>query len=158
MSVWVCACTGFTFTFKMHNLSAAAATENANVVLNYVHHQTKHRWRKLRSDRGPDWTSKMLDGWMKENGLVQQLVPPDAHGQIGIAESKIKSLNDRMRVLMVASGAPPNLAFHAIEMVNGFANRTTHKGSPSPWRPQAEGVMCPPILRGNSANWRLQWR
>ena len=74
----------------------------------------------------------MLGKWMKLRGLVHQLAPPDAHGQIGIAENKIKTLNDRMRVLMVSSGAPPNLGFHAIEMVNGIMNRTAHKGLPSP--------------------------
>ena len=124
--------TGFTFTFKMHNITAAATTENADIVWSYVKNQTKHRWRKVRSDRGPDWTSTMLGKWIKNNGLIQQLAPPDANGQIGIAEGKIKSLNDRMRVLMVGSGAPPNLSFHAIEMINGFANRVGRKGLPSP--------------------------
>ena len=74
----------------------------------------------------------MLGKWMKEKGLVHQLVSPDAHGHIGIAENKIKTLNDRMRVVMVSSGAPPNLCFHAIEMVNGFLNRTTRKDMLSP--------------------------
>ena len=58
ISVWVCACTGFTFTFKMHNLTAHTTTENAEIVLNHVNTQTNYRWQKLRSDRGPDWTSK----------------------------------------------------------------------------------------------------
>ena len=132
ISVWVCACTGFTFTFRTHNLTAASVVDSAEVVLNHVNTQTTHRWRRLRSDRGSDWTSNMLGKWMKEKGLVHQLVSPDAHGHIGIAENKIKTLNDRMRVVMVSSGAPPNLCFHAIEMVNGFFNRTTRKDMPSP--------------------------
>ena len=74
----------------------------------------------------------MLGDRMKREKLVHQLVSPDAHGHIGIAESKIKTLNDRMRVLMVTSGAPPNLCFHAIEMINGFINRTAQTGMPSP--------------------------
>ena len=78
MSVWVCARTGFTFTFKMSNLTASANIENAEIVMAYVKTQTPHRWRKLRSDRGPDWTARMLGKWMGKNGFVQQLAPPDA--------------------------------------------------------------------------------
>jgi len=46
-------------TFKMHNLTASATVENAEILRNYATNQTTHTCRRC-ARTGPDWTSHML--------------------------------------------------------------------------------------------------
>ena len=88
--------------------------------------QTDTNIKRMRSDKGSDYTSHDIKEWASEVGVVLETVPPDGHGQLGQAESRIGVINRIARTLMRRAGAPHKFLFFAIQHIVSLDNRTAH--------------------------------
>ena len=91
-----------------------------------VERQVHTKIKRMRMDRGSDYTSQELKDWASEVGVVLETVPPDGHGQLGRAEVRIGILNRIARTLMRRAGAPHKFFFYAVMHIVARDNRTTH--------------------------------
>ncbi len=60
----------------------------------------------LRSDNGGEYTSKELQVWLKERGVVTQHTTPHTPQQNGVAERYNRTLVEMFRTMMIEAGAP----------------------------------------------------
>ena len=81
----------------------------------------------LNSDRGGEYQGDDFITYLKEKGTHQKLNIHDTHHQTGVAECRNRTIVERIRALLHASGLPKNLWGEAVHHVVWLLNRTTMK-------------------------------
>jgi transposase InsO family protein len=81
--------------------------------------------RRFRSDRGGEYMSKDLMGFLREQGTEQRLTTHDTPQHNGIAESLNRRLMERVRALLHHSGLPKTLWGEALHHATWLKNRSS---------------------------------
>ena len=81
----------------------------------------------LSSDRGGEYQGEDFVAYLKSKGTHQKLNVHDTHHQTGVAERRNRTIAERIRALLHASGLPKNLWGEAARHVVWLLNRTTTK-------------------------------
>ena len=79
--------------------------------------------RTVRTDEGSDFTSRVFKQECADRGITRQLALKDAHGQNGVVERYLRTIQEGGVASLVASGAPQVLFFHAVLAFNFVDNR-----------------------------------
>jgi Reverse transcriptase (RNA-dependent DNA polymerase)/Integrase core domain/GAG-pre-integrase domain len=85
------------------------------------------RIKTLHSDRGGEFMGKEFVSYLKERGTKQKLTVHDSPAQNGVAERRNRTILERIRALLHASGLPRNLWGEAARHVIWLMNRTSTK-------------------------------
>ena len=92
--------------------------------------------RKVRNDRGGEYTSGALLEWLESKGVEPQKTAPYTPEQNGRAERLNRTLVERVRAILIDSKLPPNTWAEALLTVNYLRNRSPSseaKGLKTPW-------------------------
>jgi hypothetical protein len=81
--------------------------------------------KRLRSDRGGEYTSAEFDRYLKEQGTERRLTTHDTPQHNGVAESLNRRLLERVRAVLHHSGLPKHLWGEAVYFVTWLKNRTS---------------------------------
>jgi hypothetical protein len=79
----------------------------------------------LNTDRGGEYTGGEFAAYLKSRGTIQKLSVHDTHQESGVAERRNRTIVERVRALLHASGLPKNLWAEAARHVVWLLNRTT---------------------------------
>jgi transposase InsO family protein len=88
--------------------------------------QTQHgtQIKRLRSDRGGEYTGDAFSKFLKEQGTERRLTTHDTPQHNGVAESLNRRLVERMRAFLIQSGLTKSLWAEAAQFVIWIKNRT----------------------------------
>ena len=93
----------------------------------WVETQMGAKIKVLNSDRGGEYQGEEFVEYLKSKGTHQKLNIHDTHHQTGVAERRNRTIAERIRALLHASGLPKNLWGEAARHVVWLLNRTTTK-------------------------------
>ena len=93
----------------------------------WVETQLGAKIKVLNSDRGGEYQGEEFVEYLKSKGTHQKLNIHDAHHQTGVAERRNRTIAERVRALLHASGLPKNLWGEAARHVVWLLNRTSTK-------------------------------
>ncbi|SOV01775.1 uncharacterized protein UDID_18210 [Ustilago sp. UG-2017a] len=85
---------------------------------------TDHMLKCIRSDNGTEWSSFEAEEWKREAGFRWQKTTPYVSAQNGRAERTIRSLQERMRAMLVQRSVPKVLWPYAIMAAGHTLNLT----------------------------------
>ncbi|SPC67368.1 related to retrotransposon protein [Ustilago sp. UG-2017b] len=85
---------------------------------------TDHTLKCIRSDNGTEWSSFEAKEWKREAGFRWQKTTPYVSAQNGRAERTIRSLQERMRAMLVQRSVPKELWPYAIMAAGHTLNLT----------------------------------
>jgi Reverse transcriptase (RNA-dependent DNA polymerase) len=108
----------------------AKKSENERAYKDYeawVETQMGAKIKVLNSDRGGEYQGDDFVKYLKSKGTHQKLNIHDTHHQTGVAERRNRTIAERIRALLHASGLPKNLWGEAARHVVWLLNRTTTK-------------------------------
>ena len=88
-----------------------------------VENQLERKVKKLRSDRGGEYTLNDLRTFSEEHGLIREVTPPYSPQSNGIAEIKNRTLMDMVNSMFISYGLPENLWGEAILSACFMLNR-----------------------------------
>jgi hypothetical protein len=98
----------------------------------------KHVLKALRSDRGGEFISELLEGYFKENGINHQTSVPHISQQNGRAERINRTLMDKAESMRHNSATPESWWEFAIETATHVYNRTPLERTK--WRTPFENI------------------
>src|SRR6202522_3449770 len=93
----------------------------------WVETQMGAKIKVLNRDRGGEYQGEEFVEYLKSKGTHQKLNVHDTHHQTGVAERRNRTIAERIRALLHASGLPKNLWGEAARHVVWLLNRTTTK-------------------------------
>ncbi|CAL2241227.1 unnamed protein product [Prunus armeniaca] len=97
------------------------------VYKNEVENQLERRIKRLRSDRGGEYTLNDLSVFCEEHGIIHQVTAPYSPQSNGVAERKNMTLLDMVNAMLLSSGLPDNLWGEAILTACFILNRVIVK-------------------------------
>src|SRR5262249_26126395 len=71
--------------------------------------QTGKDLKRLRSNRGGEYTSNVVHKFCEQNGIIHELIAPYSPESNGVAERKNRTLLDMVNSMICSSGLPENL-------------------------------------------------
>ena len=90
---------------------------------------TNHTLKCICSDNGSEWSSSAAEEWKRQAGFIWQKTTPYVSVQNGRAERTIRSLQERMCVMLVQRSSPKELWPYAIMAAGHTLNLTPCQGS-----------------------------
>ena len=72
----------------------------------FVELQTGHKLKKLRSDRGGEYTSREFEDFCAGTGIEKQLTVAYSPQQNGVAERKNRTIIEMSRSMLIEKGLP----------------------------------------------------
>ena len=88
-----------------------------------VENQLERKLKRLRSDRGGEYTLSALKNFCEENGIIHEVTPPYSPQSNGVAERKNRTLMDMVNSMLLSSGLNENLWGEAILSASFILNR-----------------------------------
>jgi len=104
--------------------------EQPNAYKGYEAWEENHMGVKIKvlnTDRGGEYLGGDFIAYLKSKGTLQKLSVHDTHQESGVAERRNRTIVERVRALLHASGLPKNLWAEAARHVVWLLNRTTTK-------------------------------
>jgi transposase InsO family protein len=92
-----------------------------------VENQLNKKIKVLRTDRGGEYTSGILDDFCKENGIVHHHTLPCTPQQNGVAERRNRTLMDMVRSMMAYSDLPLSFWGEALHTAVYLLNHSSSK-------------------------------
>ncbi|KAL0560635.1 hypothetical protein IC582_001044 [Cucumis melo] len=89
--------------------------------------QLGKRIKRLRSDRGGEYSDKTLKEFCESNGIIHEFTAPYSPQQNGIAERKKRTLKEMMNAMLLSSGLSDNMWREAVLSACFILNRIPHK-------------------------------
>lgn len=86
-------------------------------------HVNSNGIRTIHTDERSDFTSRVFKQECADRGINCQLAFKDAHGQNGVVERYLHTIQEGGVASLVSSGAPQLLFFHAVLAFNFVDNR-----------------------------------
>jgi hypothetical protein len=83
--------------------------------------------KALNTDQGGEYTDSNFKDYLKSKGTIQKLSVHDTHQQSGVAERRNRTIGERVRTFLHASGLPQYLWTEAARHAVWMLNRTTTK-------------------------------
>ena len=113
---------------RVYLLSSKDEAENVFIKFKIqVENQKNKKIKRLRSDRGGEYSSAFFKKICEENGIIHEVTTPSIPEQNGIAERKNRTLKDMMNAILISSGLPSNMWGEAILSACDVLNRVPHK-------------------------------
>ena len=100
---------------------SGAADALTNVV-NHWERQTDSKVKRIRTDGGGEFVNKKLTNFMKQRGIIPEWTAPYSPESNGMAERTNRTLLEKMRTLMAASGLPDSYWEEALYASNELRN------------------------------------
>ena len=69
-----------------------------------VENQLERKIKRLRSDRGGEYFSKIFDEFCEEHGIIHERMPPYSPQSNGVAERKNRTLTDLVNAMLDTAG------------------------------------------------------
>ncbi|KAL0413818.1 UNVERIFIED_CONTAM: Retrovirus-related Pol polyprotein from transposon TNT 1-94 [Sesamum radiatum] len=104
--------------------------EAAEMFLRYkteVENQLDKKIKRLRSDRGGEYSTNFLKDFCEKNGIIHETSAPYTPQQNGVAERKNRTLKEMMNAMLLSSGLPENMWGEAVLSACYVLNRVPHK-------------------------------
>lgn len=92
-----------------------------------VENQLDLKIKRLRFDRGGEYSTNSLKQFCEKNGIIHEFTAPYSPEQNGIAERKNRTLKDMMNAMLLNSGMPDNLWGEAVLTSCCILNKVPHK-------------------------------
>ena len=92
-----------------------------------VENQLDKKIKRVRSDRGGEYSPDTLKAFCEQLGIVHETTAPYSPEQNGIAERKNRTLKNMMNSMLISSGLPNNMWGEAILSACHVLNRVPHK-------------------------------
>ncbi|CAN1352538.1 Retrovirus-related Pol polyprotein from transposon TNT 1-94, partial [Linum perenne] len=89
--------------------------------------QLDRKVKRLRTDRGGEYGSKLLKDICESSGIIHETTAPYCPQQNGVAERKNRTLKNMMNAMIISSGLPNNLWGEAVLSATHILNRVPHK-------------------------------
>jgi hypothetical protein len=91
--------------------------------------KTQHgvRVKRLRSDRGGEYTGRKFSAFLQKQGTERRLTTHGTPQHNGVAESLNRRLFDRVRAMLHQADLPKNLWAEAVQFATWLKNRTSTK-------------------------------
>ncbi|KAA0063949.1 ty1-copia retrotransposon protein [Cucumis melo var. makuwa] len=89
--------------------------------------QLRKRIKRLRSDRGGEYSDKTLKEFCESNGIIHEFTAPYSPQQNDIAERKNRTLKEIMNAMLLSSGLSDNMWGEAVLSACFILNRIPHK-------------------------------
>jgi Reverse transcriptase (RNA-dependent DNA polymerase)/gag-polypeptide of LTR copia-type/Integrase core domain/GAG-pre-integrase domain len=103
-------------------------------VLQMLETQSGKKVKKVRTDRGGEYLNGVLDEFFKKKGIVHQTTAPYTPEQNGAAERLNRTLNDRVRAMLIDASVDTELWAEAMYTANFIRNRSPAAGvDKTPW-------------------------
>jgi hypothetical protein len=103
-------------------------------VITMLETQSGKRVKKVRTDRGSEYVNSELDAFFRQKGILHQLTAAYTPEQNGAAERLNRTLNDRVRAMLIDSAADLELWAEAMHNANYIRNRCPAAGiDRTPW-------------------------
>lgn len=114
-----------------HKSDVAAAVIR---IITLLENQCGHRLKAVRTDRGGEYLNHTLDDFFASKGVAHQTTTPYTPEQNGAAERLNRTLEERIRAMLLESGLKPELWAEAAVTANFIRNRSPTAGSSrTPW-------------------------
>ena len=110
----------YTWLYFMSSCSEVLSTYKRFTAM--VHTQFSTPIRVFRADSAGEYISKILCGFLAEQGTISQFSCPGAHAQNGVAERKHRHLLETARAMMIAASLPPHCWDEAIPTATYLIN------------------------------------
>lgn len=104
------------------------APERVKNFIRLVERQFRTKVAKVRSDRGGEFLANRLTSWFDKHGIMHDLSLPDTPQQNGVAERYNRTLQERARSMLCASGLPSQFWEHAVRYACWLSNRVPSSG------------------------------
>ncbi|KAL0303170.1 UNVERIFIED_CONTAM: Retrovirus-related Pol polyprotein from transposon TNT 1-94 [Sesamum radiatum] len=104
--------------------------EATEIFLKYkceVENQLDKRIKRLRTDRGGEYSTNFLKEFCENNDIIHETSAPYTPQQNGIAERKNRTLKEMMNAMLLSSGMPDNMWGEAVLSACYVLNRVPHK-------------------------------
>lgn len=88
--------------------------------------QTGNKLKKLRDDKGSEYISKEMKGWMKERGIMYQETHKAAPYENAVAERYNRTIFDKVRTNLIHANMASELWAECAATVNYCKNRLPH--------------------------------
>ena len=92
-----------------------------------VENQKNKKIKRLKSDRGGEYSSALFKKICEENDIIHEVTTPSTPEQNGIAERKNRTPKDMMNARLISFGLPSNMWGDAILSACHVLNRVPHK-------------------------------
>ena len=103
-------------------------------VITMLETQSGHKVKKVRTDRGSEYLNAELHAFFKHKGILHQLTTAYTPQQNGAAERLNRTLNDRVRAMLIDADAELELWAEAKQNANYVRNRCPAAGiDKTPW-------------------------
>ena len=113
---------------RVYLLSSKDEVENMFIKFKIeVENQKNKKIKRLKSDRGGEYSSALFKKICEENGIILEVTAPCTPEQNRIAKRKNKTLKDMMNAMLISSGLPSNMWGEAILSACHVLNRVPHK-------------------------------
>lgn len=89
--------------------------------------QTEKKLKRLRSDRGGEYTSNLFEQVCQDSGIVHEVTAPYSPQSNGIAERKNRTLSDMINALLESSGLPKYMWGEALNTACHILNKVPQK-------------------------------
>ena len=97
--------------------------------LTEVQNQHEKKIKRLRSDRGTEYTSTEFQKYCESLGIIHETTAPYSPEMNGVAERKNRTYSELVTALLVSSGAPKYLWGEALLTVCYVLNRVPSKNN-----------------------------
>ena len=90
------------------------AGEKFLIYKNEVENQLNKKIKRLRTDRGGEYETSILNNYCETHGIIHEVTPPYFPESNGVAERKNRTLKNMVNAMLISSGTPLNLWGEAI--------------------------------------------
>jgi len=136
--------TRFAWTYFLRHKSDACSTIKDFVA--YVERNFEAKVKAFRSDRGGEFVNEELGGWMRAIGIKHELTIPHTPQQNGVAERYNRTLIERARSMLLASGLPTRFWEYSVRYATWLTNRLPTSALPGDGIPYTILEGKPPSL------------
>ena len=103
------------------------ASEKFLIYKSEVENQLNKKIKRLRTDRGGEYDSSMLNAYCENHGIICEVTSPYSPESNGVAERKNKTLKEMVNSMSISSGAPLNLWGKAMLLACHIQNSIPYK-------------------------------
>lgn len=124
-------------------------SESADCYMNYekfAERQTGRKIRVVRSDRGGEYLSNVLEQHFESSGIKHELTAAFTPFQNGVAERLNRTLMELVRSMLHAKGLSKRLWAEALSTATYVRNRVSSRALPPKVTPHHLWKRCPPIM------------
>jgi len=99
-------------------------TDQVKLSVSTTELETRNKILRLHADNGTEFCSKNLSGFLQERGIIHPTSAPRMPEQNGLAERRVRTMEDCARTLLIDSQSPDQFLAEAVHTAVHVQNRT----------------------------------